>query len=229
MTEKDVNFYAKDMDFWKRYHHHRPAYPEKLFDILFDYHAQHSEAAWQLAIDYGSGPGTIIPNLLTRFHKVIGTDMNVEQIEGGRAFLQEVHGVDRVDMQVGAAGQCDWLQSQSADLVIAAEAVHWFDVEQWTAEAGRVLKPGGTLAFWFYPPQCVFTSTTDKAQDYLEQLFYEREKQREGRRKWGFYVISDNFHPSFSLSFFLFYSAQASHHQNGHSTKTRSPMSTFPT
>jgi len=38
----------------------------------------------------------------------------------------------------------------SVDLVIAAEAVHWFDCERWLEGVGKMLRPGGTLALIQY-------------------------------------------------------------------------------
>lgn len=38
----------------------------------------------------------------------------------------------------------------SIDLITVAQALHWFDIDAFFAEADRVLKPGGVLAFWCY-------------------------------------------------------------------------------
>ncbi len=42
------------------------------------------------------------------------------------------------------------LQSCSVDLVVVAQALHWFDSERFFAEVDRVLKPGGVPALWCY-------------------------------------------------------------------------------
>lgn len=42
------------------------------------------------------------------------------------------------------------LTANSVDLVTVAQALHWFDIDRFFAEAGRVLKPGGVLAYWTY-------------------------------------------------------------------------------
>jgi len=34
----------------------------------------------------------------------------------------------------------------SADLILVVEALHWFNLEAFFAEVGRVLRPGGVLA-----------------------------------------------------------------------------------
>ena len=45
---------------------------------------------------------------------------------------------------------------QSVDLVTVAQALHWFDVTAFYAEARRVARPGALLAVWNYPrPQFV--------------------------------------------------------------------------
>lgn len=42
------------------------------------------------------------------------------------------------------------VDSNSVELVTAAEAVHWFDLEWFFQEAARVLKPNGALALLGY-------------------------------------------------------------------------------
>ena len=175
MAEKASSFFNQAMAFWEQYNRFRPAYPCALFNLLFAFHDKHAGGPYQVAVDYGSGPGTILPSLLSHFHRVVGTDKNVGQVECGREHLQREYGAVRVDMRVGAAGECDWLPSQSADMITAAEAVHWFDMQRWTTEAARVLRPGGTIAFWYYPPYCVLVSSTPRASECLGLLLHERE------------------------------------------------------
>ncbi len=42
------------------------------------------------------------------------------------------------------------LPDASADLIVAAQAAHWFDWGAFVSEACRVLRPGGLLAVWSY-------------------------------------------------------------------------------
>ena len=55
-----------------------------------------------------------------------------------------------VDVATGRTAEHTGLPDASADLLIAAEAPHWFAVPAFYAEAARVLKPSGTLAVWGY-------------------------------------------------------------------------------
>ncbi len=49
----------------------------------------------------------------------------------------------------------------SADLLVAAQAAHWFDWPEFIGEAVRVLRPGGVLAFWTYG-NCHVTPAIDR-------------------------------------------------------------------
>ena len=50
---------------------------------------------------------------------------------------------------VQATAEATGLDSESADLVTAAQAFHWFDKDRALPGGARILKPGGGLAlFW---------------------------------------------------------------------------------
>lgn len=167
------NYFGAETLEWDQYHQFRPAYPKELFEIIFTYHERNAIADndhASLAADFGSGPGTIIPNLLEKFKKVHGSDLNERQIKLGKIALQEKFGKERVEMHVGAAGKCDWIEDGKADLFTSAEAVQWFDSDLWVKEASKKLKPGGTLAFWYYSPNCTIISHPEAAF-YGNKLF----------------------------------------------------------
>ncbi|HMB93488.1 MAG TPA: class I SAM-dependent methyltransferase, partial [Rhodothermales bacterium] len=80
--------------------------------------------------------------LASHFARIIATDASAEQV--AQAVPHE-----RVSYQVAPAEQSP-LDDNIADLVTVAQALHWFDVKRFYAEATRVLKPGGLLAVWTY-------------------------------------------------------------------------------
>jgi len=52
-----------------------------------------------------------------------------------------------------------------------AQALHWFDIDRFFAEAMRVLKPGGVLAVWCYERGNVDSS----CDETIEKIFAEIE------------------------------------------------------
>jgi SAM-dependent methyltransferase len=60
------------------------------------------------------------------------------------------------------------LQSRSVDLVTVAQAVHWFDVPAFFAEARRVLKPGGVCAVWSY----ALTRVSPEVDKIISDFYY---------------------------------------------------------
>lgn len=115
----------------------RPRYPAALFEWLASLTPGHG-----LAWDAGTGNGQAAIGLAEHFDRVVATDASAAQVAQA-----EPH--PAVAYRVGDAGQSG-LATGSVDLVTAAQAAHWFDLEAFYSEVHRILSPGGVLAIWCY-------------------------------------------------------------------------------
>lgn len=141
----------------REYANFRPGYPPELFAWLAAV-APAREAVW----DCGCGSGQASVDLAAHFSRVWATDISAEQIAAARPH-------ERVSYRVAPAERSG-LDPGSVDLVTVAQALHWFDVPAFYAEAARVARPGALLAVWNYPRPRL----ADPALDELLFDFYER-------------------------------------------------------
>jgi ubiquinone/menaquinone biosynthesis C-methylase UbiE len=111
----------------------RPTYPQELFDYLGNI-APSRELAW----DCGTGNGQAAVGLASRFDRVIATDASEKQIRNAQPH-------ERVNYRVAPA-EDSGIDSGTIDLIMVAQALHWFDLDHFYAEAQRVLKPDGVIA-----------------------------------------------------------------------------------
>ncbi|MGN6252382.1 MAG: class I SAM-dependent methyltransferase [Marmoricola sp.] len=90
-------------------------------------------------LELGAGTGKLTEVLVTAGHRVIATDPSPEMLARLRARV--------VPFAVGVAGaEAIPAPSRSVDVVVGAQAFHWFDHRRALPEIARVLRPGGTLA-----------------------------------------------------------------------------------
>ena len=115
----------------------RPTYPPELFAWLAS-----MAPAQAVAVDVATGNGQAALGLAPHFARVVALDASATQIAAAPA-------ADNVEYRQATA-EATALPSASADLLVAAQAFHWFDAGAFFAEAARVLRPGGVLAFWCY-------------------------------------------------------------------------------
>lgn len=115
----------------------RPEYPSQLADFL----ASNSPNN-RLAVDVGCGNGQLTQLLAPYFSRVIGFDPSADQI--ANAIPNE-----RINYQCAAAEQLP-LADQSASLITAAQAAHWFDLPAFYREVRRIGIPGALLALISY-------------------------------------------------------------------------------
>lgn len=129
-----------------RYNLARPSYPESFYETLFQYHSGKRE----LAVDIGCGSGFVAFKLLDQFEKVIGTDVSETMISQCNDDPRTKHN-QRIGFLKGSAEKApEEIEPGSVDMLTGAECCHWVDHPRFFAELYRLLKSGGTLAYWFY-------------------------------------------------------------------------------
>jgi SAM-dependent methyltransferase len=132
MNFKD--YFSKQAPAYTRY---RPHYPAAIFEYLATLTVDH-----HLAWDCATGSGQAALGLANYFEKIIATDASDKQIAHATAH-------DRITYMVAPAEKTD-IASGSVDLIVVAQALHWFDLDTFYAEVRRVSKSGGVLAVWSY-------------------------------------------------------------------------------
>lgn len=115
------------------YTRYRPSYPPQLFAWLAGLTERH-DLAW----DCGCGNGQAALGLVDHYRRVLATDPSPQQIANA------IHH-ERISYAVAPA-EASGLAAASIDLIVVAQALHWFDFPRFYAEAERVARPGGVLA-----------------------------------------------------------------------------------
>ena len=115
----------------------RPRYPDRLFA-----HLAGVASGRRLAVDVGAGNGQAAAALGSHFDRVVACEPSAQQL-GELEPRERLHPV---------RARAEWLPvaAGAADLVLAAQAFHWFQAEVFFAEAGRVLRAGGVVAIACY-------------------------------------------------------------------------------
>jgi ubiquinone/menaquinone biosynthesis C-methylase UbiE len=110
----------------------RPAYPAEAVAWLAGGEAK-------VVLELGAGTGKLTRQLVDQGHAVFATEPD----EAMLAVLRER--VPEVSAKVATAEDIP-ANDRSVDVVVVAQAFHWFDHEVALAEIARVLKPGGHVA-----------------------------------------------------------------------------------
>lgn len=117
----------------------RPSYPPAIVE-----HLEHSGAlaAGQTVVDIGVGTGLSAEPFVRRGYTVIGVEPNGAMRAAGDQQLRAYANY----RSVAGTAEGTSLGRATADLVIAGQAFHWFDVPRAAQEARRILRPDGWAA-----------------------------------------------------------------------------------
>ncbi len=121
------------------YARYRPSYPAAALDLLHDRCGLRPMA---VVADIGSGTGILSELLLERGARVMAVEPNASM----RAAAQVRLGARAGFTSIAACAEATTLAAASIDLLVAAQAFHWFDVAKSRREALRIVRRGGSAA-----------------------------------------------------------------------------------
>lgn len=133
----------------------RPTYPSDLFAFL-NKNVQDKLNVW----DCGTGNGQVAFELAKTFDNVFATDISQQQIDNA---LQS----DNISYSVQPAEKTNF-DNGLFDLIVVAQAVHWFDFDKFYAEVRRTAKDNALLCVVGYGKLEI-----NGQIDYLISDFYE--------------------------------------------------------
>jgi len=116
------------------YDRSRPSYPQAAVEWLVG-----PGPTTARVLELGAGTGKLTALLSSLGHQVLATDPSEEMLR-----LLAVR-VPQAAVAMAAAERVP-VASRSVDVVVAAQAFHWFDRDRSLSETARVLRPGGRLA-----------------------------------------------------------------------------------
>ena len=115
----------------------RPTYPKELYEFLLK-HVKRNHVAW----DCGTGNGQVARDLAPYFKEVRATDISINQIK------QAVPSAN-IYYSISPAEKTSFPDA-TFDLITVAQAIHWFNIQEFYSEVTRVARPDAFLAVWGY-------------------------------------------------------------------------------
>jgi SAM-dependent methyltransferase len=120
----------------ENYIRYRPGYPPEVLEVLM--REIGLTPTWKVA-DLGSGTGISAELFLRNGNMVYGVEPNAPMREAAEKLLA---GYPNFHSVAGAA-EATALPDRCVDVVVAAQAFHWFDAAKAREESLRILRPGG--------------------------------------------------------------------------------------
>jgi SAM-dependent methyltransferase len=138
-----------------KYSRFRPQYPMELYDILLSL-VPDRKMAW----DCGTGNGQVAQELAIFFDQVMATDISQEQIRHAPPNNKIIYSIQKAENTS--------FSENSFDLITVAQAIHWFDFDQFYKEVNRTIKDNGILAVIGYG----LIQTFKEADEVIEHFYH---------------------------------------------------------
>ncbi|MBO1926486.1 class I SAM-dependent methyltransferase [Thiomicrorhabdus sp. 6S2-11] len=137
---------------------YRPVYPQELATALSQLCQNH-----QTALDVGCGTGQLTYLLSKHFVSVIGTDTSRSQLE----FAQTAENI----RYLHESAEDTRLENDSVDLVVVAQAAHWFNLDSFYQEVKRIAVQDAVIALISYGVPYIEASVNSVFQQgYWQQI-----------------------------------------------------------
>jgi ubiquinone/menaquinone biosynthesis C-methylase UbiE len=123
----------------ENYEKYRPSYPK---EVLMELKTKISMTNDKIIVEIGSGTGKLSKILLEEGYKVYAVEPNDEMRNVAEKLLNDY----RTFTSINGRAENTTLESNKADFIITAQAIHWFEPTKSLKEFHRILKPDGKLA-----------------------------------------------------------------------------------
>ena len=148
---------------------HRPTYPRELLGLL---EREGVLRPTDIVADVGSGTGLLTELLLDNGNTVYAVEPNAAMAASAQSRLGSN---PRFHAAAGRA-EATGLPDASCDTVTAAQAFHWFDIDQSRRELARILKPGGPVVLVWNVRRTDSTPFLREYEDLLQRVGIEYKK-----------------------------------------------------
>jgi SAM-dependent methyltransferase len=149
----------------------RPDYPRAFYDFL---RTDLALTPPSIVADIGSGTGISTRPLLEAGHTVYAIEPNAPMREAAERTLSAFPAFRSVD----AIAESTALPGASVDLILAAQAFHWFDRPRARAEFARILRPAGHLVLVWNERRLDATPFLREYEDLLNRYATDYAKVR---------------------------------------------------
>ena len=117
---------------------YRPKYPVEIIAILKQYIGLNANS---IITDIGAGTGFLTELFLNNGNKTFAIEPN----EAMRLGCKTLYGNSPYLFTIDGNAENTTLPNHSVDMIVAAQAFHWFDQQKAKAEFSRILKTGGNI------------------------------------------------------------------------------------
>jgi ubiquinone/menaquinone biosynthesis C-methylase UbiE len=173
---------------------YRPGYPSEILQV---FRAEMNLTENSVVADIGSGTGISAKVFLGNGNRVFGVEPNAAMRAAAEEFLKDFPKFTSVD---GTAENTN-LPDNSVDLVVAAQAFHWFDKDKTPAEFRRISRGSGFVALIWNERQLDTNDFLRAYEELLKKYGTDYEKVRHDNLDKA--VFEKSFQAEFSSKTFL--------------------------
>ncbi|KAI1132546.1 S-adenosyl-L-methionine-dependent methyltransferase [Nemania abortiva] len=165
----------KGHSFWRAYIANRPSPPERFLQLIYSYHKENGDPRTAVAHDVGTGPGNIAHRLLPYFDYVVGSDVAEDALNIARVLippddLKRMEFVCCPAEELVEAPLPKHTGPGETDLLLVSECMPLLDAPRALKAFHTMLRPGGTLAIYFYGRPIFVGANSETYNDMYSQI-----------------------------------------------------------
>lgn len=158
-----TNRFSDRVDNYVRY---RPHYPVEVLEFLLKANIISGNS---VVADIGSGTGISAELFLKNGIKVFGVEPNEPMREAAETILK-AYADKNLFISVDGTAEQTKLEDKSVDVIVCAQAFHWFNNETFKKECQRILKPNGFVVLMWNDRRTDSTDFLKVYEDFLQMF-----------------------------------------------------------